>query len=111
MKLDIKSTNLELTPAIRDYVEQKMSMVEKYLGSQDVIQCDIELELTTNHHHKGNIFRAEVNLQLAQELLRVERTEDDLYRAIDKVKDHLADVINKYKEKRLARRRESQKGA
>jgi len=57
------------------------------------------------HHQKGNIFRAEVNLDLAGKLLRVEKTEKDLYKAIDKVKDHLARSIRRYKQKRIDRKK------
>lgn len=105
MKLTIKATNLELTPAIKNYIQKKMDMAEKYLGDRKVIGCDFEVELTTKHHHKGDIFRAEVNLSVAKELIRVEKTETDLYKAIDKVKDHVVELMKKYKEKKLAKRR------
>lgn len=99
MQVNIRANNLSLTPAIKSYIEEKMEAIEKYLGNFPVINCDFEVELTTNHHHKGDIFRAEVNLSIPKELLRVEKTEADLYKAIDKVKDHLVDSIKKYKEK------------
>ncbi len=105
MNFSLKATNLELTTAIKAYVEKKMMMIEKYLGSKGVISCEVEVELMTRHHHKGDIFRAEVNLRLPHDSLRVERTEADLYKAIDKMKDHLADLITRSKEKRLAKRR------
>lgn len=108
MKLTIKATNLEITPAIRAYIEKKLAAVEKYLGRQEVVNCDVEVELVTHHHHKGEIFRAEVNLQLPHDLLRVERTADDLYKALDELKDHLAELIKRHKEKRLAKRRSNQ---
>ena len=99
MNIKIKSTRLELTPAIRDYFQAKMDMIEKYLGEIKIINCDVEIEKAVGSQHKGEIFRAEVNLQVPGKLLRVERTESDLYKAIDKVKDHLELVIKKYKEK------------
>ena len=105
MKVNIKATNLELTPAIKSYIEEKMTMLEKYLGDTSVINTDFEVELTTKHHNKGEIFRAEVNLSLAREMLRVEKTESDLYKAIDKVKDHLKILIVDHKEKLLAKKR------
>ena len=101
MKLIIKGTGIKLTPAIKDYVELKIEMLQKYLGDIKPINCDFEIELTTKHHLKGEIFRAEANLMLPKELLRVEKTEKDLYKAIDKVKDHLARSIKKYKETKL----------
>jgi putative sigma-54 modulation protein len=99
MQIRIKATNLELTDAIRDYFQNKIDMVEKYLGDIAVINCDVEIEKAVGGQNKGEIFRAEVNLQVPHDLLRVEKTEEDLYKAIDKVKDHLELVIKKYKEK------------
>ena len=103
MKTNIKATNLELTEAIRNYIQEKMDMLDKYLGGLAVINCDFEVELTTNHKNKGKIFRAEVNLDIPGKLLRIEKTEKDLYKAIDKVKDHLAQMIVKHKEKQRGR--------
>jgi len=105
MQLRIKATNLELTEAIRNYFQTKMDMIEKYLGDVAVVNCDVEIEKAIGGQHKGEIFRAEVNLQVPHELLRVEKTEADLYKAIDKVKDHLELVIKKYKEKLRDKRR------
>lgn len=105
MQIRIKATNLELTEAIHDYFQNKMDMVEKYLGNVSVINCDVEIEKSIGSQRKGEIYRAEVNLQVPRELLRVEKTEADLYKAIDKVKDHLELVIKKYKEKLEDKRR------
>lgn len=100
MQIQIKATKIELTPQIKEYVQKKMDMVEKYLGDFPVTFARFEVELTTNHHKKGEIFRAEANLSVPGELLRVEKTEKDIFKAIDKVKDHLEIVIKKYKDKK-----------
>lgn len=105
MQINIKATNIELTPRIKDYVQEKMDMLEKYLGDIKVIQADFEVAITTLHHVKGEIYRAEANIELPHELLRVEKTEKDLFKAIDKVKDHLKISIKKYKEKRIDARK------
>jgi len=105
MKINLKSTRLELTDAIRDYFQEKMDMLDKYLGGLDIINCDVEIEKTVGGQHKGEIYRAEVNLQVPREILRVEKTEPDLYKAIDKVKDHLELVIKKYREKNRDKKR------
>ena len=99
MQIHIKSTRLEMTDAIRDYFQDKMDMVEKCLGDLKVINCDVEIEKVVGGQHKGDIYRAEVNLQVPRELLRVEKTEEDLYKAIDKVKNDLELIIKKHKEK------------
>jgi len=105
MNINIKSTRLELTDAIRDYFQDKMDMLDKYLGDLKVINCDVEIEKVVGGQHKGQIYRAEVNIQVPREVLRVEKVEKDLYKAIDKVKDHLELVIKKYREKNRDKKR------
>ncbi|MDX9779075.1 MAG: ribosome-associated translation inhibitor RaiA [Patescibacteria group bacterium] len=99
MTINLRATNLELTAAITEYVQTKVDMLEKYLGDIQVINCDFEVEKAVGGQNKGEIFRAEINLQIPRELLRVEKTESDLYKAIDKVKDHVEAMIISYKEK------------
>lgn len=105
MNINIKSTRLELTDAIRNYFQDKMDMLDKYLGDLEVINCDVEIEKAVGGQHKGQIYRAEVNIQVPREILRVEKVEKDLYKAIDKVKDHLELVIKKYREKNRDKKR------
>jgi putative sigma-54 modulation protein len=106
MNINIKASHLEMTAAIKSYIEVKMSSIEKYLGkSVQVINFDFEIDKSVGGQHKGDIFRAEANLQVPNEILRVEKTEPDLYKAIDKVKDHLELVIKKYKEKLIDKKR------
>lgn len=107
MIINIKSSNLDLTKAIKDYTQKKLDKLEKYLGNIKVINADVELEMTTKRHNKGEIFRTEINLRLPHELLRIEKTEKDLYKSIDKAESHMALAIKKYKEKRIERKRKS----
>jgi len=104
MNIKIKATRLELTDAIREYCQTKIDMLEKYLGDIQVLNCDVEVERILGDQHKGDIFRAEVNIEVPKEVLRVEKSEKDLYKAIDKVKDHMAEMIKKYKEKLTEKR-------
>ena len=105
MNINIKSTKIELTPEIKDYIQKKMDMLEKYSGGLKPINMNFEVELTTHHHQKGEIYRAEANLYLAGDFIRVDKTEKDLYKAIDKVKDHLEEIIIEHKEKMIDKKR------
>ena len=105
MKINLKATKLEMTDSIRDYVQDKMDLLEKYLGKTNVINCDVEVERIVGGQSKGDVFRMEVNIQVPHDLLRVEKVEKDLYKAIDKVRDHMEDVIVKYREKARDKRR------
>jgi ribosomal subunit interface protein len=107
MDINIKGLSLDLTPAMKDYTQKKIDMLQRYLGAIKVINCDVDLALTTHHHNKGEIFKIVVNLELPGTMLRVEKTEKDIYKAIDKAKDHLKDSITKYKEKMIGKKRKT----
>jgi len=100
MHINIKASNLDLTPALKTYIEDKMIVLEKYFGNViKVINFDFEIEMAVGGQNKGEIFRAEANIDIPGNLLRVEKTERDMYKAIDKVRDHLELVIKRQKEK------------
>ncbi|HZJ41976.1 MAG TPA: ribosome-associated translation inhibitor RaiA [Patescibacteria group bacterium] len=100
MRVNIKATNIELTTALRSYIVEKMNMLEKYLGNTvKVLHLDFEVEKTITNQNTGEIFRAEANMEVPGNMLRVEKTEHDLYKAIDKVKDHMEIVIKRHKDK------------
>jgi putative sigma-54 modulation protein len=107
MKINLKASNLELTEALKEYIQVKMDMLEKYLGDVQVLNCDFEIDKSVGDQNKGKIFRAEVNLEVPRDLLRVDKTEADMYKAIDKVKDHMTLLIKKYKEKNRDKKRRS----
>ncbi len=95
----LKATGFELTAAITAYAEEKVQHMDKFLTSvQEPKRASIELEKTTNHHNKGQIFRAEVMLELPGKMLRAEATNEELYAAIDAVKDILERQVVQYKE-------------
>lgn len=99
MVLNIKATNLKLTPELKEYVEKKVGMLEKYHA--DIIKTQAEVELTTNHHLKGEIYRAELNVTVPGKLLRVEKTAKDINKALDKAKDHMAEELCRFKGKKM----------
>jgi ribosomal subunit interface protein len=86
---EIKGTNMELTEAIKQYLDKRLgslaNICEKYSP------CDVAIEVgkTSQHHQKGNVFFAEFNLTIPGETLRATSTKEDLYEAIDDAKDEL----------------------
>jgi putative sigma-54 modulation protein len=103
MKINIKATNLKLTPSIEDFVEEKIGSLEKF--THGILEAIVEVGKTTNHHKSGPFFRAEADLVLPGKVLRAEAEEKDLYIAITRVKDELQTEVKKYKEKMIARRK------
>lgn len=97
MKINILGSKIELTQAIKDYVTTKVSSLDKFYNG--ILEARVEVGMTTNHHQKGDIFRAEVNLRVPGNLIRAEAVSDDLYKSINQVKDELQRQLKKYKGK------------
>jgi len=98
MNIRIKATKIDLTPELKEYVNKKILSLLKYYSG--IINADVEVEYTTRHHQKGKVCRAEVNLDVPGKLLRVEKTAENIYKAIEKVKDHFKIELVKYKERK-----------
>ncbi|MDO8565130.1 MAG: ribosome-associated translation inhibitor RaiA [bacterium] len=89
MKINIKGTGMELTPAITNYVEKKVSAIEKYIDASPDTVAQVEVGKSTQHHKSGEIFRAEVHITGGGLDLYAVSEQADLYAAIDLVKDEI----------------------
>lgn len=106
MQVDIKTKNIELTDAIRSAVEEKMSSLEKKVERfGESVTAEVEVGKTTHHHHKGDVFRAEVHVRLPGKLVYAENTNEDLYAAVNQAKREAERQIIDYKEKLRDNRR------
>jgi putative sigma-54 modulation protein len=97
MTINIIHHNIELTPASKEYTEEKMRSVLKYFDS--ITHMDVEVGIKNLHQQKGKIYECKAIVQIGGEVLKMEKEADDLYKAIDKVKDHLRVELTKYKGK------------
>ncbi len=80
---EITSTNLELTDAIRSYVETKLASLDKFCERYSPCDVAVEVGKTSEHHNKGKIFRAEYTMTIPGTSLRAEAVEEDLYAGIE----------------------------
>lgn len=90
MNIHVKATNMALTPAISDYVEKKVSMLEKFFHGVSDVLVNVEVGKTTRHHKSGDVFRAEIHISIDGEQYYAEVESEDLYASIDKVKDEIS---------------------
>lgn len=104
MTINLTQKGLELTPAIRQYVEEKMESLKKYLGDVDFI--DVEVGMSTHHHQKGEVFFCKINVTCTGELLHIEEERADLYAAIDGVRDSLKETVLQHKDRLKDKRKE-----
>ena len=107
MNIIIKGTNLELHNDLKEYVNEKIGGLKKFIENDNIdtnsVIARVELAKTTQHHQHGDIYKAEVNLQFPGKMIRSVDESDDIYKSIDKVKDELREMINSYKDERTSR--------
>ena len=101
MKINLKATNLTLTPPINNYLAEKLATLEKLLPAGDEsVRADVELARVTKRHRQGEVFKAEINLHLAGFNCYAAETAEEPYAAIDLVRDEIARQIKTRTEKR-----------
>lgn len=88
---------MELTQAINDYINKRLSKIEKFVkkGLETVIY--VEVAKTTNHHKQGDVYKAEFNIEILGNKFYVFSEKEDLYKAID---DALSELIRQIKSKK-----------
>ena len=100
MKLNIKATKTTLTPSLREYIEKKLVALDKLIaGDNDLAMVRVEIGRTTNHHKKGEVYRAEIKISMGKTSLYAEASNEDIYAAIDDVKDEVMRELKSYKTK------------
>ncbi len=93
MKFNIRGENIEVTSAIREYVEKKISKLERYFDSAPISDVHVNLSVYNDEQ------RIEVTIPMTNLLLRAEVQHIDLYAAVDLAVDKLERQIRKYKTK------------
>ncbi|GAD15545.1 ribosome hibernation-promoting factor, HPF/YfiA family [Lentilactobacillus otakiensis] len=91
---NIRGENIEVTQAIRDYVEKRISKLEKYFEKDMKNTAHVNLKVYPDKQAK-----VEVTIPLPYLTLRAEEMSNDLYASVDLVTDKLERQIRKYKTK------------
>lgn len=95
-----KATNMDLTDAIRSYVEEKVEHLRKLCSEFDPADdLQVEVGKSTKHHAKGPYFRAEMMLKIPGKKIRAESEAEDLYAAIDDAKDQMRRQLADHKDR------------
>lgn len=101
MKITIKATGLELTPPIKEFIEEKVGSVQKFLqryDENDAVLANVEIARSTKHHNKGDVYEAEINVNLPGQIVRAQTKSEDIRVAINEAKEILKREIDKYKD-------------
>jgi len=91
MNLSVSGHHLEVTPALRTYVESKIARVKRHFDHV----IDAHVILTADKLRQ----KAEVTLHVPGKELHCESEEGDLYAAIDTLADKLDRQVLRYKDK------------
>ncbi|NER79964.1 MAG: ribosome-associated translation inhibitor RaiA [Leptolyngbya sp. SIO1D8] len=101
MKLVIQGKNIEITDAIRSYVDQKISKAVSHFKhlTQEV---DVNLSVAKNSRVMPKQ-SAEVTLYINGAIVRAEESSENLYASVDMVANKITRQLRRYKEKRQSR--------
>lgn len=99
MNIIINGRQLDITPAIRSYSEDKIKKFDKYVPNINEAVITLSVE---KYRHK-----AEVLLRVNGIMLQAESVTEEIYSSIDEVTEKMERQIKKHKEKITSRRKDS----
>ena len=89
-----------MTPEIKKAIEEKIDILDKFVSHIGTpIEAFVEVAVETSHHKQGKIYYAEANIKVPGGIIRSEAREENIYKAINTVKDELQVLIKKHKGK------------
>ncbi len=105
MNFNIRGENIEVTSALKDYAEKKISKLDRYFDSPPVSEVRVNMRV----HNNDQVI--EVTIPMQGLLLRAEESNPDMYAAIDSVVSKLERQTKKYKTKVNRKSRQTSKEA
>lgn len=91
MQLSVTGHHVDVTTAMRNYVETKLEKIERHFDLVSDVHCILTVEKL---RHK-----AEATVSVNGGTIYADATEDDMYAAIDGLVDKLDRQVKKHKEK------------
>lgn len=99
MNIKVTGKNIEITDAIKEYIEAKASKLEKFEGK------NTELNVVCSVEREDQIVEIQINHD--GEFIRIEEKNQDLYASIDLAMDRAERQLRKDKEKKIDQKREA----
>lgn len=113
MKLIIQSTNIDLSPRLRKFIETRIGPLDKFIsgsGSKDKQpEARVELIKTNELGRVGEMYEVETNIRVPGKILRATSKKRDIMAAIVHVKELLHIELTKYKESQQTKVRKGQR--
>ncbi|MFA5368992.1 MAG: ribosome-associated translation inhibitor RaiA [Candidatus Paceibacterota bacterium] len=100
MQITIRTKSVDLNPGLEAFIKEKLGKIDKLLPLNFAGGVEVEIGLTTTKHQKGDIYFAELQIELpkGKKIIAIEK-KDNIKTAILASKESLALQIKKYKEK------------
>ncbi len=96
-----KTTDLELTHPLREYIEKRLTpFLSKYQVAGE--RVNVEIGKTSKHQKNGEIYYAEAYFKVKKGNIFARVVKVDLYEAIDHLQDELKMQLDGLKGKRFA---------
>lgn len=108
MQIIIKGNQLDLSESLKSYAKEKLGTLERFIQkfeSEGEQELSVEVLRTTRHHHKGDVYQANVALKLPDKVLKASSEHEDIHAALDGCKDQLKLEIEKYRTKKIDKKR------
>jgi len=102
MRLEVKGKNLEVTPALRKYAEQKLAKLQKQLAEQTQVEVELSKEKNPSI---ADAAVAEATVFTKGPTLRAREASRDIRASIDLLVENLERQVKRYREKRTHERR------
>ncbi|MDO8659476.1 MAG: ribosome-associated translation inhibitor RaiA [Candidatus Parcubacteria bacterium] len=103
MQINLQGKNIELTEAIKDYVLKRVTNLEKLLSGIEKKGGEVKVIFEVGKitkHKSGEVFHADCLIKIDGKEFYSNLDKDDLYAAIDEVKETLFNDIKKNKDRR-----------
>ena len=94
MQLTLTGHHIDITPALRSYVEKKLERILRHFDQVIDVHCVLTVEKLRH--------QAEATLAVSGGKLHADATDEDMYAAIDALTDKLDRLVKKRKEKMTA---------
>ncbi len=94
IKFSIRGENLEVTDALRTYVEEKVAKIEKYFNEEQELNAKVNLKV-----YRDKRAKVEVTIPVGAVTLRAEDISQEMYGSIDLVVDKIERQIRRNKTK------------
>ena len=97
MEIIIRGDKITVTKSMKEYVEEKLSKLDKYLDNPSNVRAKVIVKADKEAP------RVEVTIPLKSYILRSEEKKDDFYASVDKTIDKLERQIRKNKTRIMAK--------